>query len=204
MSVKETPKNTQMDKKDSDFIAFWKPDKGYPYRWLGQWFPSIFVLNNTIVNNFPTDIKGLRLFKERYDVVELLMQQNIFNTPEKFMMMGKASLFKDLELFAKLGSINSPKDHKYLGRYVKNFNDNVWNTYCQDIVKIGNYLKFSQSDVLRELLKSTGSAILVEGSPFDKIWGVGLRFDDPNIKRIDKWKGKNYLGVCLMFVRNII
>lgn len=120
------------------------------------------------------------------------------------MMMGKAALFRDNTAFNRMGQTDSPKDHKRLGRTVKNFVEADWNRYSQDIVKIGNYLKFSQNEVLKKYMKDTENAILVEASPLDNIWGIGIRFDDPDVQFIDKWKGTNYLGECLMFVRQVL
>lgn len=53
-------------------------------------------------------------------------------------------------------------------------------------------------------LKATGNDELVEASPVDKIWGIGLKFDDPAVQNRTLWKGTNYLGVCLEFARSLI
>lgn len=188
-----------------EFIAFWSPNDPHPH--FGQWYESDFVLTQEICDRLPEEIKNLSLCRNRIDVIQMLMngQNNeVYGTAEKFMMMGKAALFRDANIFRQMTNTNSPKEHKRLGRLVQNFNGATWDAYCCDIVKIGNYLKFSQNDELAQLLKQTNNAILVEGSPLDKIWGVGLRFDHPDIQHMDRWKGTNYLGICLMFVRDII
>jgi ribA/ribD-fused uncharacterized protein len=118
--------------------------------------------------------------------------------------MGKAALFRDDATFRKMGADDSPKNQKALGRSVNNFDGDTWDKYCRDIVKMGNYLKFSQNGDLKKYIRDTGESLLVEGSPLDKIWGVGMRFDDPNINDERNWKGTNYLGECLMFVRAIV
>jgi ribA/ribD-fused uncharacterized protein len=181
-------------------IAFWRPDDQYSY--FGQWYESNFILTQDLCDNFPEEIKNIGLYKDRYDVLTMLMNIR-FTTAEKFMMMGKSALFRDDNTFRLMRNTNSPKEHKRLGRLVRNFDNDTWETYCRDIVIIGNYLKFSQNNELKNYIVNTGNAILVEGSPLDKIWGVGLKFDHPDIQHVDRWKGTNYLGECLMFVRQL-
>ncbi|XP_004205641.1 uncharacterized protein LOC101236998 [Hydra vulgaris] len=149
---------------------------------MGQWYLSNFILTKDICDSFPNEIKSLPLLKKQYHVMKWLIKQQNFYSAENFMMMGKASLFKCSKSFNLMGLTDNPGSHKKLGRHVTGFNDVTWNEYCCNIVKIGNYLKFSQDENIRHKLKETGSAILIEGSPLDKNWGVGLRFDNPNIE----------------------
>jgi len=171
---------------------------------MGQWYETNFEFTENMLECFPTQLKELDLYQERFDVLEKLAKDLVFNTAEKFMMMGKAALFNDDKTFNQMAGTNSPMDQKSLGRLVSNFDEMTWDKYCRDIVKIGNYLKFSQNDDLFDKIIKTGDSMLVEGSPMDRIWGVGLRFDDPLIKNRANWKGKNYLGECMMFVRQLI
>jgi len=184
-------------------ITFWRPSD--PNNYLGQWYKADFEITNDICENFPNEIKTLSLYMERYDVLQKLANdQTQFNTAEKFMMMAKAALFLDNVAFNRMADSENPAEHKQLGRTVKRFNENVWDKYNCDIVKIGNYLKFTQNNDLKIKLLSTKGYTLVEGSPLDKVWGIGLKFDDPKCQDKSNWKGKNYLGECLMLVRNII
>jgi ribA/ribD-fused uncharacterized protein len=204
-NYEDNKKDIKEDKKQpaQSIIAFWRPSD--PYGYLGQWYKSDFEVTLEIYNDLPVKIKKLPLYKEKPHVLEkMYMNQAHFNTAEKFMMISKAVLFRDNKMFDRMFLCDSPMVQKKLGRQVKNFDQNMWEKYCQDIVIIGNYLKFSQNDGLRQSLKSTGNALLVEGSPLDKIWGVGMRFDDPNIYNITEWKGTNYLGNCLMIVRDML
>lgn len=183
-------------------ISFWRPTD--PHGEFGQWYVSNFTLSVEIMNLFPLEIQNLNLITEKPHVLNKLCEQQIFNTAEKFMMMGKASLFEDDEIFDKMKIINDPARLKMLGRKVSDFDQDLWELYCMDIVKIGNYLKFSQKNTLKQKLLNTKKSVLVEGSPMDKVWGVGLRYDDPKINDPTKWKGTNYLGKCLMYVREIL
>ena len=63
------------------------------------------------------------------------------------------------------------------------------------------YLKFSQNDTIKKLLINTKNKILVEASPFDKIWGIGLKWDNDLVLNENNWKGLNLLGKTLMKVR---
>ena len=185
------------------YIAFWRPNDEDPYPQFGQWWLSDFALTPEVEAKFPEDISQLSLIKEKPHVLEKL-NCCVFNTAEKFMMMGKAALFNDNVVLRKMAQNDNPKLQKKLGREVRNFDNDTWNRYCQDIVKIGNYLKFSQDEKLCQILLNTNDAILVEGSPLDKIWGVGLKYDHPDISNPKRWRGTNYLGNCLMFVRNVL
>lgn len=182
-------------------VSFWRVTDQYGY--FCQWYKSDFVLTDDIRDKFPSTIKSLSLCKDKPQVLNMLIGHD-FVTAEQFMMMGKAALFNDRDVFNKISNSSSPVKQKQLGRDVKNFDEATWLKYCKDIVIVGNYLKFSQSTTLTKNLLNTGDAILIEGSPLDKLWGVGLRFDDPKINIKANWKGLNYLGECLMVVRRIL
>lgn len=125
-----------------------------------------------------------------------------YNTAEQWMMAKKAELFKDTEALNKILSSEDPKDVKQLGRTIRNFNDTTWDSNKYEIVKQGNLLKFSQNLLLRDFLVATGNSIIVEASPYDNIWGVGLKGDDVRTKNPDTWQGLNLLGFALMEVRD--
>jgi ribA/ribD-fused uncharacterized protein len=84
---------------------------------------------------------------------------------------------------------------------VRNFDVSIWNSKAKNIVYKGNYAKFNQNEHLKKILLSTGNKILVEASPYDAIWGVGMSEDNPDIYDSKKWKGTNWLGEVLMQVR---
>lgn len=125
-----------------------------------------------------------------------------YKTAEHYMMAGKAKLFNDTEVFDRIIKKESPKDVKDLGRQIKNFDAEVWNTSKFNIVKQGNFLKFSQNEKLKQFLKQTKNKILVEASPVDPIWGIGMTEDNPNASTPSLWKGENLLGFALMEVRD--
>ena len=64
--------------------------------------------------------------------------------------------------------------------------------------------KFSQNPELFGFLNDSGDSALVEGSPYDGIWGVRLRVDDPRINNPNEWRGENLLGFALMETRDIL
>ena len=98
----------------------------------------------------------------------------------------------------------SPKKIKELGRLVRNFDSRIWDEHKAEIVLQGNILKFSQNPELKDYLLSTGYKILVEASPYDKVWGVGLRKENSAICSPQNWKGQNLLGFTLMEARDRI
>jgi ribA/ribD-fused uncharacterized protein len=124
-----------------------------------------------------------------------------FNCCEQFMMYEKSILFEDKEVAEKILEANDPAEHKKLGRQVKNFNSDIWESHCRDIVYKGNYAKFTQNQHLLKKLLSTAGTTLVEASPYDKIWGIGLDQNHPHAKIRSKWRGENRLGEILTKLR---
>ena len=129
------------------------------------------------------------------------MGKYTFTTAEQYMMYKKAMLFNDEETAKKILKVNDPKKVKALGREVKGFDEKKWNDQKLQIVIQGNLLKFSQDENLKKALIETKNKVIVEGSPYDKVWGVGLKWDDPKILDESKWQGENLLGIALMEVR---
>jgi ribA/ribD-fused uncharacterized protein len=124
-----------------------------------------------------------------------------YNCCEQYMMHQKALTFGDLEIAEEVLQTSNPKDQKGLGRQIKSFNKDKWDSVCLGIVYKGNLEKFRQNpDLLAELL-STGDRLLVEASPFDKIWGIGMAEEDPGVDDPANWKGLNLLGWSITLVK---
>lgn len=124
-----------------------------------------------------------------------------YRTAEQYMMCQKARLFSDEDIFKRILQANHPNEFKNLGRLVKGFNQQVWDKHKFQIVVDGNMAKFSQNENLKEFLLSTEKRVLVEASPYDKVWGIGLSVNESNIENPHIWKGSNLLGFALMKVR---
>lgn len=124
-----------------------------------------------------------------------------FNCTEQYMMYQKAQLFSDEDIASKILKTSNPGKQKDLGRQVKNFEAEVWDKHCKQIVYDANYAKFTQNEnLLKRLIKTKGTT-LVEASPVDNIWGIGLAEDDPKVKDRNTWQGKNLLGEILTDLR---
>jgi ribA/ribD-fused uncharacterized protein len=139
---------------------------------LSQWYPAFFAINNII-----------------------------YPTAEHYMMAEKARLFGDDEAAQKILSAQTAKEAKALGREIRGYDEDTWSQNRCDIVYAANYSKFSQNISMKEFLLSTGASVLVEASPVDPVWGIGLSAEDPNAHDPSKWKGQNLLGFILMKVR---
>jgi ribA/ribD-fused uncharacterized protein len=124
-----------------------------------------------------------------------------YKTAEHFMMAGKALLFKDKAMFDEIIEAETPNQAKKLGRKVKNFDDLVWKEHKTKIVIEGNFHKFSQHTHLKNFLLSTGNKVIVEASPYDRIWGIGMGKENADAHSPQLWKGLNLLGFALMEVR---
>jgi ribA/ribD-fused uncharacterized protein len=123
-----------------------------------------------------------------------------YATAEHYMMAEKARLF-DVEATAGILAAAHPGEAKQLGREIRNFDPVVWEAKRFEIVVRGNAAKFSQHGPLQQFLLGTGDRVLVEASPQDKVWGIGLVENDPAAQNPDQWKGLNLLGFALMAVR---
>ena len=127
-----------------------------------------------------------------------------FNCAEQWMMACKAQLFGDGETRRKIMESYDPRHQKMLGREVKNFDPDVWNEHARRIVFDGNLLKFTQNFKYKAELLATEGTTLVEASPYDKIWGIGLHDYDPRAQKRSTWLGTNWLGEVLTAVRQAI
>lgn len=143
--------------------------------WLSQWYPS------------PFEVHGI-----------------MFSTAEHFMMYRKAMTFEDKKTAEKILKAKTPKEAKALGRKVKDFTNEYWDPIKESVVIHGNILKFNYNEVLKKKLLATGNKILVEASPYDKIWGIGIGEHHLDATNPNHWRGQNLLGKCLMDAREII
>ena len=125
-----------------------------------------------------------------------------YPTAEHWMMAEKARLFGDEQIAARILAAESPKQVKQLGREVCGFEPTRWDDEKRRIVTEGNAHKFTQNLALGEFLPSTGDLVLVEASPVDPVWGIGLAADDDDARNPLHWRGENLLGFALMDVRD--
>jgi ribA/ribD-fused uncharacterized protein len=161
------------------YLKFWghRPPRsgGVGAGCLSQWWPAEFVVDGVT-----------------------------YATAEHFMMAGKARLFGDEETASAIVAAAHPKQAKDLGRLVRGFDEEKWAAARFDIVVQGNLAKFGQNPELREFLLGTGERVLVEASPVDRIWGIGLAADDERAEQPEMWQGLNLLGFALMEVRDTL
>lgn len=125
---------------------------------------------------------------------------NGFSLPD----FSKAKLFGDEDIAQAVLATHLPKEQKALGRKVKGFDLETWKAKRESIVYVGCREKFAQHPGLRALLLATAPTELVEASPYDVIWGVGLGEHHPDITDKSKWRGQNLLGKALMKVRDTL
>jgi len=118
------------------------------------------------------------------------------------MMAEKARLFCDEDAHRAIMSASCPRDQKVMGRRVRNFDKERWHAVARQIVYAGNYAKFTQNQPLMRQLLATAGTTLVEASPHDNIWGIGLSEDDPRAQSRDTWQGWNWLGEVLTTLRD--
>lgn len=158
------------------YLYFWgntAPRPGAVGKWcLSQWWPATFEVDDVA-----------------------------YPTVEHFMMAEKARLFGDEETRSRILAVAHPGEAKNLGRLVRDFDEETWERARFEIVVRGNIAKFGRNEPLREFLVNTSDRVLVEASPLDRIWGIGLAADDPRAGRPTEWLGPNLLGFALMETR---
>lgn len=158
------------------YLHFWghrpRPDGRLGASCLSQWWPSPFVVD------------GAR-----------------YATAEHWMMAGKARLFGDAEAEQRVLAAGSPAQAKNIGRLVRGFDDATWERERFGIVVEGSVHKFGSDPGLRDFLLGTGQRVLVEASPVDRVWGIGLAATDEAALNPARWRGPNLLGFALMEAR---
>lgn len=155
----------------SKFVFFWKEAELDP-GCLSQFWPAAFTVDGV---GYPT--------------------------AEHWMMSSKARLFADEEAVEVILRSPSPEAAKAAGRRVRGFSEAEWAAARYEIVVAGNLAKFTQNDDLGRFLASTGDMVLVEASPLDRVWGIGLDASDERAASPARWRGSNLLGFALMEVR---
>ena len=135
-------------------------------------------------------------------VAPFTVDGTFYKTAEHWMMAEKARLFNDNDNLKEILKSNSPMEAKKWGRKVEGFSQEQWNKHKYEIVKQGNLHKFSQNPDLKEFLLNTKRRVLVEASPRDRIWGIGMGQSNANSENPSLWRGENLLGFALMEVRD--
>ncbi|MEV4249538.1 NADAR family protein [Streptosporangium canum] len=129
---------------------------------------------------------------------------HLFRSAEHYMMAHKAWLFGDGETAARILAAGHPGEAKKLGREVRGFDEAVWNEHRYEIVVGANIAKFGRHPELGDFLLGTRGRVLVEASPVDRIWGIGLTADDERASSPATWRGLNLLGFALMDARDAL
>lgn len=157
-----------------DMILFWQPDSIY-----SNWYPNTPLT----MPEFP---------------------DTVFDNSEAAFMFLKAKTFGDDIIARLILSNQSPWETKKMGRRINSYNEDRWAEVREDAMFAACYAKFAQNPKLRQELLSTGTKLLVEASPVDKIWGIGLAPNDPRARSVATWQGLNLLGKVLMEVRTVL
>lgn len=176
----------------------------YDIDWLIERFESGETLKYIFFwghENRHKDVVSKSCFSQWFDCPFKVDSVN-YKTSEHWMMAHKALLFGDDNLFDKIINCEKPGEAKELGRQILGYDQHIWNEHKFEIVKLGNIHKFNQHPRLANYLLQTENRILVEASPVDVIWGIGIAVDNDDIENIYNWRGENLLGFALMYVRD--
>lgn len=131
-----------------------------------------------------------------------IINEITFSCGEQYIMYNKAIIFNDLDTANKIINESKPSKMKNLGRKVKNFNDKIWKENRELIAYDGLYAKYKQNNDLYDKILDTEDLEIIEASPTDTIWGIGMSITNPDIINKKLWRGSNILGKNLMNVRS--
>lgn len=128
----------------------------------------------------------------------------LFKWSEQAVMYRKAMLFGSKGIAKKILEASEPRECKSLGRSKHiPFDGDVWDKNKERIYKEVLYDKFQLPPLKKEML-GTGDRLFVEASPYDTVWGIGMRENHPDVTDSSKWRGQNLLGKVLTEVREQI
>lgn len=124
-----------------------------------------------------------------------------YDCAEQYMMAQKARVFGDEQALEEIMASSNPAEQKAIGRRVKGFDRRQWDSISRDVVMRASLAKFTDNPKLRAQLLRTEGTLLVEASPTDVIWGIGLDERDPRCHDQREWRGTNWLGQVLTDLR---
>jgi ribA/ribD-fused uncharacterized protein len=124
-----------------------------------------------------------------------------YATLEHYFQAMKAKEFKDDEMYEKIVKAKTAKAAKALGKKVKGFEKEIWDSKRDDVMRVGLRTKFVQHPELRKQLQETGERMIGEADARNKYWGIGTSVTSEKSKHPDKWAGQNKLGKMLMDLR---
>lgn len=117
-------------------------------------------------------------------------------------MWEKAMYFGDEKSAVDIQVATNPAVAKKLGRKVRGYDDKLWSLRREYFMFQVNMMKYTQNPLLADELLATQNKVLVEASPYDTIWGIGLHYEDNLVLDEANWRGNNLLGKTLMKVRD--
>lgn len=131
-------------------------------------------------------------------------QGKLFKWAEQAIMYRKAKLFGAHNVAEKIMQATNPNECKKLGRSREiPFDNAIWDKNKEKIFKEILRDKFKLKPLRTKMLQ-TANRKFAEASPYDKIWGIGLKETDPDATNESKWRGQNLLGKILTEIRDEI
>jgi ribA/ribD-fused uncharacterized protein len=144
------------------------------------------------------------IMKDKIKFYSVTDKYGDFSNFAKYPIKIKGKVWKTSEHYFQAMKFDSAKDQQEIqqaktaieaarkGRYRKRKLRNNWESMKDNVMREAVYAKFSQHSELKQLLLSTGDAIIVEHTENDDYWGDG-----------GDGHGKNMLGRILMETREI-
>lgn len=145
---------------------------------------------------------GPRDVFSQFHPAKFVVDGQMYNCMEQYMHHQKAVTFNDEERAYLILATDDPVQQKKLGRQVQNFDPHVWGRKSVEVVAKGSEHKYLQNPEMKKALFDTFPRDLVEASPRDRLWGIGLGATNPKAQDPSQWRGKNLLGKTLTEVRD--
>ena len=133
---------------------------------------------------------------------KIMVDSKEYQTVEHFYQAKKAEKFGDLESLEKIMKAKSAKAVKALGKKVKDFKQEEWDSAKYEIMREGVSAKFAQYPELRKQLEETGDRKIGFADARNVFWGIGSSESVEKSKHPEKWRGKNMLGHIMMELRD--
>lgn len=146
--------------------------------------------------------KGPYKFLDNQAEYPIQVESKQYPTVEHYFQSMKAQEFGDKEILEKIERSPSGKAVKALGKLVKNFIKEQWDSKRIEIMARGVRAKFVQHPELQKQLLETGEKQIGEADARDSFWGIGTSAATELSKDPSKWKGQNQLGKILMNLRS--
>ena len=149
---------------------------------------TCFFTSASPLSNFHVIEDGFLIGNQKFDCVE------------RYFQLSKAIFAEKPSEIHKIKVARSAAQCKAIGDSIK-VDDQAWLPVAKKEMFKACRAKFYEHPASKEFLINTGDTDLAEASP-NVTWGIGIKMDNPDAFKKNKWLGQNFLGDILQKIRN--